>query len=75
MRALEKLALLLHALPEPEETSGFLGTIDQLRCLRNISFRISSNGAADVFQLFQAMETSKLPGLQHLETNRNVFVA
>jgi hypothetical protein len=57
-RGLEKLVLLLHALPEQEETSGFLGTIDQLRCLKNISLRISSNGAADVFLLFQAMETA-----------------
>jgi hypothetical protein len=28
MRGLDKLVQLLHALPEPEETSGFLGTID-----------------------------------------------
>jgi hypothetical protein len=28
MRGLNKLVQFLHALPEPEETSGFLGTID-----------------------------------------------
>lgn len=57
VRGLERLCLSLLALPEPEETSGFLKTIDQLRCLKSICFRISSSGG-DTFQLLEATDAA-----------------